>query len=418
MHVEDLAGTTLCFAGSGGLDSMTIVSWLKEHDVAVECITADFGQPDEVDLQAVKERMLAAGAQSVHILDLRHSLARAGIEVIKSRAFHAGRYWNTTGIARHVLLKGMLEKMQALKIEVLSHGCTGRGNDQVRFQHITNLLQPSFSVYAPWRDPAFLERFKGRKAMIEYCQGLGLPLKTGAEVIYSTDANLLGLTHEAGILESLGTAAAVVAPTMGVAVENGCDTPEVVTISFALGRPVAINGNPLDELALIEEANILAGRHAIGMHVHLVEDRIIGIKSRGVYEAPGMELLGTCHEWLTQIVFDEGSRKLFDHLSQLLADHIYRGTWFDKTSAAAMAAIDELSSVVNGDISVKLYKGTMGFVQAQGVPAALYNQDNASMEAVGSFSHADSEGYLQATGQSIKMAGLTGAINQGLWHTL
>ena len=418
MHVKDLAGKTICFAGSGGLDSMTIVSWLKAHDVTVECITADFGQPDEVSLEAVKERMLAAGAHSVHVIDLKQSLAKAGMEVIKSRAFHAGRYWNTTGVARHVLLKGMLEKMKELKVDVVSHGCTGRGNDQVRFQHITNLLQPSFSVYAPWRDSAFLEQFKGRKAMIEYCQNLGLPLKASADVVYSTDANLLGLTHEAGILESLATAASAVTPTMGVAVENGPDKPEVVRVSFAQGRAVAINGKPLDELVVIEQANTIAGRHGIGMHVHLVEDRIIGIKSRGVYEAPGMELLGACHEFLTQIVFDEEARKLFSHLSGLLADHIYRGTWFDKASAAAMAAIDELSSVVTGDISVKLYKGTVGFVQAQHVPSALYNQDNASMEAVGSFSHADSEGYLQATGQSIKMAGLAGAINQRLWHTL
>jgi argininosuccinate synthase len=162
----------------------------------------------------------------------------------------------------------------------------------------------------------------------------------------------------------------------------------------------------------------LAGKHGIGLNVHLVEDRIIGIKSRGVYEAPGMELLGVCHEFLTQIVFDASSKKLFGHLSELLAEHIYRGTWFDKTSSAAMAAIDELSNVVSGDITVKLYKGTVSFVGAKNVNFALYNQDNASMEAVGTFSHADSEGYLQATGQSIKMAGIVGARNQRLCEVL
>lgn len=418
MHVEQLAGKTLCFAGSGGLDSMTIVSWLKAHGVKVECVTADFGQPDESSLDAVRERMLAAGASAVHIVDLRHNLARAGLEVIKARAFHAGRYWNTTGVARHVLLKGMLETMRSLGLDIVSHGCTGRGNDQVRFQHITNLLEPGFTVYAPWRDPAFLRQFQGRKAMIEYCQAQGLPLKASAEVIYSTDANLLGLTHEAGILESLETAASVVTPTMGVSVLEAAETPQEVTIGFDQGRPCAIDGQRLDALALLERANAIAGRHGIGMHVHLVEDRVIGIKSRGVYEAPGMELLGSCHEYLGQIVFDDSARRLFGHLSEVVADHIYRGTWFDKTSAAAMAAIDELSSGMSGEITVRLYKGTPAFVAARGIAGALYNQDNASMEAVGSFSHADSEGYLQATGQSIKMAGLTGAINRLLYQRI
>lgn len=418
MHIEQLAGKTLCFAGSGGLDSMTIVSWLKAHDVNVECVTADFGQPDERNLDAVRERMLAAGARDVHIIDLRANLARAGLEVIKARAFHTGRYWNTTGVARHVLLKGMLEKMRTLQLDIVSHGCTGRGNDQVRFQHITNLLEPGFTVYAPWRDPAFLQQFQGRKAMIEYCQAQGLPLKPSADVIYSTDANLLGLTHEAGVLESLETAASVVAPTMGVSVLDAPLSAQEVTVRFEQGRPCAIDGQPFDELGLLERANAVAGQHGIGMHVHLVEDRVIGIKSRGVYEAPGMELLGSCHEFLAQIVFDGSARRLFGHLSELIADHIYRGTWFDKTCAAAMAAIDDLSSVVNGEITVRLYKGSVAFVAAHAVQDALYNQDNASMEAVGNFSHADSEGYLQATGQSIRMAGLVGAVNRRLYQRI
>ncbi|MBK8014673.1 MAG: argininosuccinate synthase [Deltaproteobacteria bacterium] len=414
MDIGMLRGKTICFAGSGGLDSMTIVSWLREHDVNVECVTADFGQPDEVSLDAVRERMLAAGARNVHIVDLKKSLANAGAEVIKSRAFHTGRYWNTTGVARHVLLKGMLETMSSLGVTIVSHGCTGRGNDQIRFQHITNLLQPEFDVYAPWRDTQFLAQFGGRKQMIEYCTAKKLPLKASADVIYSTDANLLGLTHEAGVLESLSTPASAVRPTMGVPVEEAPNTAETVTLRFEKGYVVAINGEAGDHLAIMLRANDIAGRHGVGLNVHLVEDRVIGIKSRGVYEAPGMELLGTAHEFMTQITLDERSQRLFTHLSHLLADHIYRGIWFDKTSSAAMAAIDDLSDGVTGEVTVKLYKGHVAFEGARDIPASLYNSDNASMEAIGTFSHADSEGYVRATGQSIKMAGVAGSKNNAL----
>lgn len=261
-QVSQYKNETIAFAGSGGLDSMTIVKWLSEQGVRVICYTADFGQPDESDLSAVKTRMLAAGAAEVEIIDLKERLAIAGLEVIKSQAYHHGRYWNTTGAARHVLVKGMLEKMRAKGIRVLSHGCTGRGNDQVRFQHITNLLEPGFEIYAPWRDPAFLSQFRGRTEMIAYCEAKGLPLKAKAEVIYSTDANMLGLTHEAGILEKLTTPAHIVKPTMGVYPEQAPDAPESVTVNFANGIPVGLNGKKLGPVDMILQSNDLACKHS------------------------------------------------------------------------------------------------------------------------------------------------------------
>jgi argininosuccinate synthase len=418
MNVNDLKGKTIAFAASGGLDSMTVVSWLVEQGVNVICFTANFGQPDEEDLTSVKDRMLSAGAQSVHLADLSHRLAVAGLEVVKSQAFHRGRYWNTTGAARHVLVKAMLEKMEELGIEVLSHGCTGRGNDQVRFQHITNLLQPKFQIYAPWRDSQFLAKFRGRSEMITYCKQKGLPLKSTADAIYSTDSNLLGLTHEAGILENLSTPARSVTPIMGVYPENAKSQSEVVSIRFENGIPVALNGEMLDPLNLISRANMITGEHGIGLAVHLVEDRIIGIKSRGVYEAPGLELLGSCHEFLVQIVLDETACNLYRAMSQLVADQIYRGRWFDHASSAAKSAIDELLDGASGEIYVRLYRGTVSFEKAENLARSLYNRDNSSMEAVGSFDHSDSEGYLKATGQSVKTAGLVSAVNNKLLNIL
>jgi argininosuccinate synthase len=418
MNVNDLKGKTIAFAASGGLDSVTVVSWLVEQGVNVICFTANFGQPDEEDLTSVKERMLSAGAQSVHLVDLRHKLAVAGLEVVKSQAFHRGRYWNTTGAARHVLVKAMLEKMEELGIEVLSHGCTGRGNDQVRFQHITNLLQPKFQIYAPWRDSQFLSAFRGRSEMIVYCQQKGLSLKSVADAIYSTDSNLLGLTHEAGILESLSTPARSVTPMMGIYPENAKSQSEVVSIRFENGTPVAVNGETLEPVSLISRANRIAGEHGIGLAVHLVEDRIIGIKSRGVYEAPGLELLGSCHEFLVQMVLDETAHNLYRSMSQLVADQIYRGRWFDHASSAARSAIDELLNGASGEISVRLYRGTVSFERAENLGKSLYNRENSSMEAVGSFDHSDSEGYLKTTGQSVKTAGVVSAVNTRLLNIL
>jgi argininosuccinate synthase len=412
--ISELKGKVVAFAGSGGLDSVTIIRWMSAQGVRVVCFTADFAQPDETDLSAVAERMKACGAEAVHVIDLKERLARAGLEVVRSQAYHPGRYWNTTGAARHVLVKGIIERMRDMGLDVLSHGCTGRGNDQVRFQHITNLLEPKFKVYAPWRDDAFLSRFRGRTEMIAYCREQGLPLKASADVIYSTDANILGLTHEAGVLEKLTTPARTVRPTMGVYPADAPAEAEIVEIHFERGYAEAINGERLSADALIRKANEIAGRHGVGLALHLVENRIVGIKSRGVYEAPGMELLGTCHELLTQVILDDTATRLFEHLRGLIADQVYKGRWFDAASAASGAAVDELMRFATGDIAVSLYKGTISFQHAKNIRHSLYCEDNASMEAVGEFSHQDSEGYLRATGQSVRAAGFAKVVNESL----
>src|SRR5262245_11084753 len=203
-------------------------------------------QPDESDFDAIRQRMLACGAKELVVVPLHDSIAEAGLDIIQAQAYYEGRYWNTTGIARHVIVAGMIPEMRKRGITIPSHGSTGRGNDQVRFQLVTNMLAPEFEVYAPWRDEAFLQQFRGRSEMIDYCLQRKLPIKATKDAPYSTDANLLGLTHEAGKLESLETGPWFITPGMGVLPKNAPDQPEKVAVRFEAGRPVALNGKKVD----------------------------------------------------------------------------------------------------------------------------------------------------------------------------
>ncbi len=406
--VADLKGQTVAFAASGGLDSCTITRWLSEHGVRVVCFTADIAQPDETDFGEIEKRMRASGAADFVALPLQEMIAAAGIEVIQFQARYEGAYWNTTGIGRHVIVAGMVPELRRRGIRVLAHGATGRGNDQVRFQLCTNMLAPEVTVYAPWRDPAFLQRFRGRSEMIDYCLACNIPIRASKQAPYSTDANLLGLTHEAGQLEHLTTSPWFVTPGMGVLPSDAPDQPETVTVRFVQGIPTAINDQLLQPVALFRRANALAGRHGVGICTHVVENRFVGIKSRGVYEAPGMELLGTAYAYLLQLILDRRARELFDQLSLFMAKQIYQGYGFDLGSHAARAALAPIRRLATGTIAVRLHKGRVEFESATDVPHQLYSESNASMEAVGEFDHADSEGFvrvLQVSARALAAAG-------------
>jgi argininosuccinate synthase len=307
----------------------------------------------------------------------------------------------------------MVPAMRERGIKVLSHGSTGRGNDQVRFQLVTNMLAPELEVYAPWRDPNFLGRFRGRGEMIDYCVERKLPIKATRESPYSTDANLLGLTHEAGKLESLETPPTFVSPGMGVHAKDAPDKPEAFTVRFVKGRPVAVNGAKVDVYQAVLRANEAGGRNGVGICTHLVENRFVGIKSRGVYEAPGMVLLGACYAYLLELVLDRRARELFSGLSTFLARQIYQGYGYDTASQMAKAAVARVSELATGTVTVALYKGGASFVSAADVPHSLYSEANASMEAVGEFDHADSEGFLRVLSVSARVLAAAGQIAQG-----
>jgi argininosuccinate synthase len=392
--VNDLKGKTVAFAASGGLDSCTVTKWLTEHGVKVVCFTADLAQPDETNFAEIEKRMRACGAVDYVPLKLHSAIAESGLEIIQAQACYEGRYWNTTGIGRHVIVGGMVKAMRKKKISIISHGATGRGNDQVRFQLNTNMLAPDFQVYAPWRDQAFLDSFGGRSEMIDYCLERKLPIKVSKDAPYSTDANLLGLTHEAGKLESLETGPWFITPGMGVLPADAPDKPEKITIRFVEGRPVSINSKRTTPFSAISQANTIGGRNGVGIATHLVENRFVGVKSRGVYEAPGMEILGTAYNYLLQQILDRRSRELFDQLSLTLSKQIYQGYGFDLASHMIRQALAPTAKLATGTITLNLYKGHAYFASATDVPHSLYSESNASMEAIGEFNHADSEGFL------------------------
>ena len=411
MDVKELRGRTVMIAVSGGLDSCCITHWLSGQEVTIVAYTADLGQPDEKDIEDVRKRMLACGASEVIIADLKEEICDAGIKLVQSQATYEGGYWNTTGMARHVVVEAMLPLMNDRGIEILSHGCTGRGNDQVRFQLAAHMLDPRVQIYAPWRDPSFLQRFGGRKEMIDYCAEHGLPVRASHHSPYSTDANMLGLTHEAGELESLLIPASRIDPGMGVFPEAAPDRAELFEIRFSEGYPVLVNGVEVSGMEALARGNEIGGRHGIGIGLHTVENRFVGIKSRGIYEAPGMELLGKCYEYLLQLVLDRRTRRIYSAISRHLAEQIYQGYWFDTATQAAWRFVEHLNRLMTGTVTVSLYKGNVSFHDATDAPHSLYSESTASMEDVGDFDHVDSEGFLRVLGigaRALNVAGQTG----------
>ena len=396
--------TTLGGAVSGGLDSCTATHWLSENGLSVHCFTVDLGQPDEESLEAVSQRLVGCGADVAKIVPSQQPLADAGLSVLQAQARYEGGYWNTTGIARPVTVQAVLPELEASGIGVLFHGATGRGNDQVRFQLASNTLSPDTQVYAPWRDPEFVDQFPGRRQMIEYCEANGLPIKPSGESRYSTDANFLGLTHEAGDLEDIEIPPSFVEPGMGVWAWDAPDRPQTASVRWEEGVPVTVDGEGLDLVDAFKEANQIAGAHGVGIGTHVVENRYVGVKSRGIYEAPGMELLGRSYEYLLQLILDRRSRVLFENISAVVSQQVYQGYWLDLATTSALAALGPITRLATGTIAVKLYKGGIYFEAAEDVPHSLYT-DDSSMEAIGSYDHADAEGLLKVFGVSAKNVG-------------
>lgn len=393
MLLDELQGQKVGICVSGGLDSKTVATRLRKAGVDVLCFTADLAQPDEEDIQGVIEKMRPTGAETL-VIDLKEEMAEACFLVLKSQATYDGGYWNTTGIARSVTVKGLLAPMRERGCTVLAHGATGRGNDQLRFERYTNVLAPTMKVYAPWRDPQLLQEFPGRKEMVAYLQEQGIEASVGPRKRYSTDANLAGLSHEAEDLEDLDTACTIVDPIMGVWPQQAPDEVETVELRFESGRCVAINGKAVDPFQAMLTANEIAGRNGVWMR-NALENRVIGTKSRGVYEAPGMELLGFGLRAVYQTTLDKRSTTLFENLSRLIADQIYEARLFDPASRAALAAIDVLAERATATVKIGLYKGNLYFQALTDCPHSLYNPADSSMEASDGLNPASSQGYVE-----------------------
>lgn len=393
MNLEDLKNqkARIAMCVSGGLDSKTVTKRFKQEGLDVVCFSADVGQPDETDIENVRRKMDPCGVETI-IVDLKADMALACFEVLKANACYDGGYWNTTGIARAVTVRGLIPEMKKRGCTVLAHGATGRGNDQMRFERYTATLSPDMKVYAPWRDAALLKEFPGRTQMADYLHQFGIPAVVGMKKKYSTDANLAGLSHEAEDLESLETSMLIVEPTMGVWPKDAPEEPEIFTVRFEAGRAIKINGEAVTPLQAMQVANTIGGRNGIGLS-HALENRIIGTKSRGVYEAPGMELLGKCLQFVYQAVLDRRSTAFYQQLSKLIADQIYDGRYFDPVTSAALAAIDVFANKANATIQVELYKGNVFFKSLTHCLASIYNEADSSMEASEGLNPVSSQGY-------------------------
>lgn len=409
MNLSELKGRKVGICVSGGLDSRTVTHALLAAGVDVVCFTADLAQPDEDDIALVAERMATTGARTV-IVDLKDEMATICFEAIRAQAQYDGGYWNTTGLGRAVMVRGLVAEMQAHGCDVLAHGATGRGNDQIRIERYANVLAPSLDVYAPWRDPELLERFPGRREMLRYLREQGIEVDSGADKRYSTDANLAGLSHEAADLEELTTSCEIVEPIMGVWPQQAPDELEEVELTFTAGDCTAINSMSMSPLQVMLEANRIAGRNGIWMR-NALENRVIGTKSRGVYEAPGMELLGAGLAIVYQATLDRKSSLLHRQLAELIAAQIYEGRYFDPATTAAMAAVDSLAESATGTVRLGLYKGNMYFRALTDCERSLYLPEHASMEASAGLNPVSSQGYVEVQSVEAKALARAGRIN-------
>jgi argininosuccinate synthase len=405
MTIDQLSREKVGLCVSGGLDSRTLARRLRDAGVDVLCFSADLAQPDETDIENIRRKMAPCGVETI-IVDLKESMAAACFEVIKAQAMYDGGYWNTTGMARAVTVRGLIPEMKKRGCTVLAHGATGRGNDQMRFERYTNVLAPEMKVYAPWRDPKLLAEFPGRKQMAEYLIRCGIEAPAEGRKRYSTDANLAGLSHEAEDLESLESPCLIVEPTMGAWPHDAPDTAEDVEVRLEKGYATEINGRRLNPLQAMQEANRLGGRNGIGIK-NALENRVVGTKSRGVYEAPGMELLGFCLRQVYQATLDRRATGLFQSLSALVAGQIYDGRYFDPATRAAMAAVSALAEAASGTVRLRLYKGNMYFLSLTNCRASLYNPADSSMEASAGLNPVSSQGYAEI--QSVEARALARA---------
>ena len=391
MQLADLPGKKVGACVSGGLDSRAITRRLVDLGVDVTCFTADLAQPDEDDIAAVAAKMAPCGAETV-VVDLKAEMAEACFTMLKAQAMYDGGYWNSTGIARAVTVRGLIPEMRRRGCSVLAHGATGRGNDQMRFERYTNVLAPDMEVFSPWRDPELLKEFPGRSQMVAYLESVGIEGFVGGSKRYSTDANLAGVSYEAEDLESLETPATIVNPQMGVWPAGAPDEPERVTMSFKHGRAVVLNditGSPLD---IMTAANEVGGRNGIGLK-NALENRIVGTKSRGVYEAPGMELLGRALLHVYEAVLDRRATALFRRLAAVVADQVYDGRFYDPATTAALRAIDVLAEPATATVTLDLYKGNAAFISLVDCPHSLYNPADASMEESAGLNPASSQEF-------------------------
>lgn len=386
----------IVLAYSGGLDTSVILKWLAGKGFEVIAFIADVGQNE--DLEEAERKAIEIGASKVYIEDLREEFVTNFIfPAIKANAIYEGRYLLGTALARPLIAKKQLEIANQEKADFVAHGATGKGNDQVRFELTYYALRPDIKVISPWKEPTFLEQFKGRSDMIKYAKENSIPIKASSEKPYSEDANILHISHEAGILEDPKKSPEKGVFTYTRSPKEAPDEETRLEIHFKDGIPVKVvnqsDGTVKTEaLALFSYLNELGSKNGIG-RVDMVENRFIGIKSRGVYETPAGTILRIAHMDIEGIAMDKEVMRLRDMLSPKFAEFVYNGFWFSPEMDFLMAAFDKSQEVIDGVVYLSLYKGNVTVLGRES-PSSLYERDLSSMDIEGGFNQIDSKGFI------------------------
>jgi argininosuccinate synthase len=397
----------IVLAYSGGLDTSVILRWLKEnYQAEIIAFCADIGQEEE--LAGLDQKALSTGATKCVIDDLREEFARDFIfPMMQAGAIYEGQYFLGTSIARPLIAKRMVEIARAEKADAIAHGATGKGNDQVRFELTAAALAPELSVIAPWREERFRKEFPGRAEMIAYAAALKIPVEASASKPYSMDRNLLHISFESGMLEDTWFDASSEEARgmykLSVAPEDAPDAAEHVELEFRDGNCVAVNGKTLSPLGVMETLNKLGGKHGIG-RVDLVENRFVGMKSRGVYETPGGALLHFAHRQMESLTMDREVMHLRDSLIPKYSELVYNGFWFAPERYALQALVTETQRDVTGIVRLKLYKGNI-IAAGRKSPKSLYDPQVATMEGGGgdAYNQSDATGFIRLNALRLKV---------------
>lgn len=390
----------IILAYSGGLDTSVILRWLKEtYECPVVAYAADLGQAEEID--GIKEKALMTGADEVIVEDLREEFVRDFVwPSLRANAIYESTYMLGTSLARPLIAKGQVEAAKRLGANAVCHGATGKGNDQVRFELAYMALEPSLNIIAPWR----IWEFKGREDLMEYARSKNIPVPVTKEKPYSTDRNLLHISFEGGILEDTWNEPSEEMFVLSVSPENAPDQATYIEIEFKEGNAVAVDGESMTPAKVLEYLNKLGGRNGIG-RVDMVENRYVGMKSRGIYETPGGTILRVAHMAMESITIDREVMHIRDGLVPRYAEIIYYGYWFSPEREMLQSMIDETQKNVNGMVRLKLYKGNC-MVVGRKSELSLYHPDFATFEGDEVYNQKDAEGFIRLNGLRLKIAWL------------
>ena len=388
---------TIALAYSGGLDTSIIVPWLKErYGARVICVAADIGQGEE--LEGVRAKAIASGADECYVEDLRREFVEDFVwPTLRAGAVYGRKYLLGTSMGRPLIARRQVEVARQVGADALAHGCTGKGNDQVRFELTYAAFAPDLPIIAPWRE----WNIRSREDAIAYAEAHKIPVAATRDKIYSRDRNIWHISHEGGVLEQPAVAPPADLFMLTTAPENAPDQPEEVTIGFHSGTPVSVNGAELDSVDLLVALNKIGGRHGIG-RIDLVEDRLVGMKSRGVYETPGGTLLYSAHSELEQLVLDRRTLAAKDLIAPRYADLVYEGRWWTTEREGYDAFVDVTQERITGTVTLRLFKGTASVVGRES-EYALYDERFVTFGEDDVYQQSDAAGFIRLYGLSARV---------------